>query len=196
MSTNVEPVFLPPTGRNPLIAGRFVDGFDKAGRPRIILEVKSRDGDISNRVVPDTPEGHKLKVEFSGAWNDYLRRRQTEVTEAWRAAEGASSNTSIAELDLPQHTDATLRQNGFGYVEQLAHMSDAQTDSLGVGIWRQRARDFLTAKLAPPDPYAALKADIASLKNQLATALAENHKLRAERDALLAEKDVPFGRSR
>jgi hypothetical protein len=190
--------FLPPSGhKNPLIAGRFVDSIDKAGRKRILLQTRNKDGEISNRPINDDAEGNQLKTEFSGAWSDYLRRIQAvegDATEAWRATEG--SETSISDLDLPWHIEATFRKNGFTYIEQVAHMSDAHADSLGFQNWRQRARDFLAAKLASPDPHAELNAEIASLKNQLATALADNHKLRAERDALLAEKDVPLGWSR
>jgi hypothetical protein len=194
MSTNVEAVWLPPTGRNPLITGRFVDRVDKVGRKRILLETKNRDGEISSRSINDDAEGNQLKTEFSGAWSDYLRRIQAvegDATEAWRATEG--SETSISDLDLPWHVEATFRKNGFTYIEQAAHMSDAHADSLGFQNWRQRARDFLAAKLAPPDPHVALNEEIKRLRKQLTEAHALIAKQKAEIDRIAAEADVPAG---
>jgi hypothetical protein len=188
-------VWLPPVGRNPLITGRFIDQVDQlSGRKRIVLETRpiKPPHEISSQIVHGDENGLRLKAEFGPAWQEYLQRTQGgAASEAWRAAEVADS---ISALDAPRSIETMLRDNGVTMVAQLARMSDAQCggDPVVLG-WRQRARDFCAARVAPPDASHALTAENKALRERLEAACAENDRLKSTLAAMEAERDVPLG---
>jgi len=73
--------------------------------------------------------------------------------KAWAAYKGAANvvpeGTALAEFDgLPDHKAAEFKLHGLTTVEQLAIMSDATCESVGMGArkWRTAAQKFLKTR--------------------------------------------------
>jgi len=79
---------------------------------------------------------------FPGAWEYYMKSKG----EALHVEPVRQVGTSIDEIDfIPRAKITWLKTIGFSSVEQLAEMTDAQTQQLGTGskLWRKKAKEFL-----------------------------------------------------
>jgi len=99
-------------------------------------------------IKPHTKD--KLLRRFPGAWEAYMRRKgeeETQVEIPKPAVVAAVKGTPIDEAIafMPKGKVGHLKLIGFTSIEQLAEMSDEQTQSLGPGArnWRKKAREML-----------------------------------------------------
>jgi hypothetical protein len=86
-------------------------------------------------------------ARFPGAWEHYLAEKAArEQGGAPPEVTVAPKGMSIDHADfIPRATIEALKLKGFGTVEQIATMSDAQIQTLGAGArtWQKKAKQLL-----------------------------------------------------
>ena len=153
-STSTDPIpmtgWFPATG-DPTIIGRVVmvkrinSAESKKQRKEVFVEFPAIEhksagiqGDISFALIKEDIDPDNARL-----WT-------TRFSKAWAAFKGSAADvpdgTPLEEFDgLPDHKIAEFKLHGLTTVEQLAHMSDANCETIGMGgrKWRQNAQKFL-----------------------------------------------------
>jgi len=86
----------------------------------------------------------EICARFPGAWEYYEKQKAAQPAQPTEIVQ--PEGTPISKADwIPREKLAWLAMQGFQTVEQLAGMSDAQIQNLGMGArtWAKKAKQFL-----------------------------------------------------